>query len=235
MNSLPRVVWFLPSIIIVILCIVGPVGAFSGLLGPRPGFLLFVSALFVSLVSTLAFGTSLAFASVRRSGRRGTVLRAATIPLIAFTIFGLPTVVGLRHPINDVTTAAEDELEFAPRVVALRPPAPREGTLREQREFYPEVQPLMLTSTPQQAFERITIVAQSLPGWEIVQVHPNRLRLEALVTSRVFQFQDDVVIEVQPVNSGSQIDMRSRSRIGRTDFGANAKRIQEFFALIRGR
>jgi uncharacterized protein (DUF1499 family) len=46
------------------------------------------------------------------------------------------------------------------------------------------------------------------------------------------RFKDDVVIRIAPQGSGSRIDVRSKSRIGRSDFGANAKRIREYVRML---
>ncbi len=49
-----------------------------------------------------------------------------------------------------------------------------------------------------------------------------------------FGFKDDVVIRVRPVADGgsSRIDVRSISRVGLSDLGANAKRIETWRARV---
>ena len=59
--------------------------------------------------------------------------------------------------------------------------------------------------------------------------------LEAVVTSRLFGFQDDIAIRVRPDSDGtSRIDMRSKSRDGKGDQGANAARIRSFVGAVEG-
>jgi uncharacterized protein (DUF1499 family) len=70
-------------------------------------------------------------------------------------------------------------------------------------------------------------------GLEIVHEDANAGQLEARATSRIFRFVDDVAIRVRPTGQGSLIDLRSRSRDGRGDFGVNAKRIETLAAAIR--
>jgi uncharacterized protein (DUF1499 family) len=55
-----------------------------------------------------------------------------------------------------------------------------------------------------------------------------------MATSRVFGFEDDVVIRVRPApaGSGSVIDVRSKSRDGKGDLGVNAERIRTFVARL---
>jgi uncharacterized protein (DUF1499 family) len=53
-----------------------------------------------------------------------------------------------------------------------------------------------------------------------------------VATTRWFGFKDDVAIRISPAGAGSRVDMRSRSRVGRSDLGANARRIREFLARL---
>jgi uncharacterized protein (DUF1499 family) len=46
--------------------------------------------------------------------------------------------------------------------------------------------------------------------------------------TRIFRFVDDIVVRVRPSNGGSIVDVRSKSRDGRGDMGANAARIRAF-------
>ncbi|MBR9857299.1 MAG: DUF1499 domain-containing protein, partial [Gammaproteobacteria bacterium] len=63
-------------------------------------------------------------------------------------------------------------------------------------------------------------------------------QLEAVVSSRLFGFRDDVAIRLTPVDTESdsdtdvhtRVDMRSASRVGKSDLGANAERIRAFLA-----
>ena len=73
-------------------------------------------------------------------------------------------------------------------------------------------------------------------GWRIVDGNPAEGRIEATATTRWFGFKDDIVIRISAAGGGSRIDVRSKSRVGRSDLGANAKRIQDFLtALVTAR
>lgn len=98
---------------------------------------------------------------------------------------------------------------------------------------YPDIQPLDLPMTVADAFDLCRTVAHAMPGWRAVRSDASALRIDAEAVSRLFRFVDDVSIEVSPHGDGSRIDMRSRSRVGRSDLGANAKRIRAFFARLR--
>jgi len=56
---------------------------------------------------------------------------------------------------------------------------------------------------------------------------------DASETTAVFRFVDDVTIRVSPSADGALIDVRSKSRDGRGDLGANAARIRRFAAEAR--
>ncbi|WP_299932963.1 DUF1499 domain-containing protein [uncultured Pelagimonas sp.] len=65
-------------------------------------------------------------------------------------------------------------------------------------------------------------------GWDIISSDQDRHRFEATARTSVFYFADDVVIVVSPEADGSRVDMRSVSRVGRSDQGVNAARIRAF-------
>lgn len=140
-------------------------------------------------------------------------------------------------PIHDITTDTDNPPEFE-AVLPLRgddanpvdytdPEVPR-----QQREAYPDIQPLEIGLPPDEAFTHALTAGESM-GWEIVATDPGRGRLEATATTFWFGFRDDVVVRITPIESGSRIDVRSTSRVGRSDVGANAERIRKYFAEFR--
>ena len=56
--------------------------------------------------------------------------------------------------------------------------------------------------------------------------------LEVVATTRLMHFKDDVAVEVRPEGTGSSVHMRSKSRVGKGDLGANAKRIRMFLSEL---
>ena len=138
--------------------------------------------------------------------------------------------------IHDITTDTDNPPQF----VALRavreksPNGPEYGgekIARQQKAGYPDIQPFMLGEPPARAFERALAAARSM-GWDIAAASPEDGRIEATATTRWFRFKDDVVIRVTPAATGSRIDVRSKSRLGRSDLGTNAKRIRAYFAAF---
>lgn len=96
-----------------------------------------------------------------------------------------------------------------------------------QAKAYPGVQPLLLDAPLPDVVTRAGGVATSL-GWEVVSIEPQRGLLEATATSFWFGFVDDIVVRVTAVDGKSRVDVRSVSRVGVSDVGKNAERIEAF-------
>ncbi|MEO8432002.1 MAG: DUF1499 domain-containing protein [Acidobacteriota bacterium] len=56
--------------------------------------------------------------------------------------------------------------------------------------------------------------------------------LHAVWTSPVFRFRDDVVVAFSAEGSGTRVRVRSSSRVGRYDFGQNARHIRALFREV---
>ena len=68
--------------------------------------------------------------------------------------------------------------------------------------------------------------------WDIVAADPAQGRIEATATTLLFGFKDDVAIRITPDGAGSRVDVRSLSRVGRSDFGTNAKRVRAYLRAL---
>ncbi|HEX9782203.1 MAG TPA: DUF1499 domain-containing protein [Opitutaceae bacterium] len=175
------------------------------------------------------------------SSRRGFPLAVLGL-VIGLAVVGIPWQwwqKAQRLPfIHDITTDLENPPVFV-AVLPLRAGAPNSAEYggpelaAQQRTGYPDLGPLSLQVPPQQAFERALATARAL-AWEIVASEPTEGRIEATATTFWFGFKDDVVVRVTPTDSGSRIDVRSVSRVGRSDVGANAERITAYLARIAG-
>jgi uncharacterized protein (DUF1499 family) len=99
------------------------------------------------------------------------------------------------------------------------------------RVSYPDLEPLRLDSPPDVTFERAIATAESL-GWEIVSRSESRGVFDAQHVSTIFRFVDDITVRIVADGPGSLVDMRSKSRDGQSDLGANAARIRTYFDAL---
>ena len=92
---------------------------------------------------------------------------------------------------------------------------------------YDEIETMRFPEPPSELFPAALEVAESM-GWEMVAVVPGEGRIEATDTTFWYGFKDDVVIRVAPEGTGTLVDLRSKSRVGRSDLGVNAARIHTY-------
>lgn len=171
--------------------------------------------------------------------RRGLVLAIAGL-LIGLIMVWVPwqwKQTAQRVPlIHDITTDTENPPSFV-AILPLRKNAanpadyggPKIAAL--QRAGYPNLGPVTLNAPPHKAFQQALAAARAM-GWEIVEASPAEGRIEATDTTFWFGFKDDIVIRVAPQDGGSRIDVRSVSRVGRSDVGSNASRIRHYLEKV---
>jgi uncharacterized protein (DUF1499 family) len=140
-----------------------------------------------------------------------------------------------RPRINDITTDPNDPPAFE---YALRDPDTRDrdysypaGFAEQQRAAYPDLAPIVLALPPDRAFDAALQAVQAL-DLEVTLSDQARGVIEARATSKLFRFVDDVAIRIRPKNGGSVVDIRSKSRVGQGDLGANANRIRAIAAEL---
>ncbi|MDO6507959.1 DUF1499 domain-containing protein [Colwellia sp. 4_MG-2023] len=107
----------------------------------------------------------------------------------------------------------------------------REKLALLQQAAYPELQSILSDLSVEQAFTKAVDTAMNL-GWEVVAKDKDRGMIEAVDTTLLWAFKDDVAIRVQLTDMGSKVDLRSISRVGGTDLGANAERIKKFITAF---
>lgn len=141
--------------------------------------------------------------------------------------------------IHEVTTDTERPPQFQ-AVLALRkdakatnPPEYNDKFAPLQKKGFPDIVPAYLPGAPQAAFERALAAATTM-GWNIVASDRASGRIEAVATTFWFGFQDDVVIRVQREGEKNRVDIRSKSRVGGSDFGTNAKRVRAYLQALGG-
>jgi uncharacterized protein (DUF1499 family) len=188
--------------------------------------------------AALGLGLSLIglFLALRRRSGRGLLLGllglVATLPVVAMAV---QWDYAARHypPINDISTDTDDPPIFWDMPNPSEYPGGRTAEL--QHAAYPDMATLSLSFPPERAFALALEIARE-NGWEIVAEAPDEGRIEAVATSLLYGFKDEIVIRIEAAEGGgSVIDLRSRSRLGRIDRGVNAARIRAFLADLQAR
>jgi len=226
---------FLTALVVIL----AGLGSREGWWNFRTGFMLLQWGGYLGLIAAgISLGAAMA-AWTRRSRRA--LIAAGTGIVIALVIVGTLwqwKQTALRvPPIHDITTDTENPPVFV-AILPLRADAPNPATYggpeiaAQQRRGYPDLAPLTVSVPPARAFEIAQAAANDL-CWKIVDSDADKGRIEATATTFWFGFKDDIVVRIQPVDGGSRIDVRSVSRVGRSDVGTNAKRIQRFLEKVR--
>jgi uncharacterized protein (DUF1499 family) len=140
--------------------------------------------------------------------------------------------------IHDITTNFEDPPTFV-ALKAEREKASNEleypggKTIELQKNAYPNIQPLVLNIERGEAFKKALEAAHSMPRWEVIYADETTGRIEATATIPWFGFKDDIVVRLQEVPGGTRVDVRSASRLGKSDLGENARRIHNYLHKLK--
>jgi uncharacterized protein (DUF1499 family) len=158
-------------------------------------------------------------------------------------------------PIHDISTDTAKPLSFSAKTMAARGNnsnpvlAPNEATVPFNREklndwsgrslveiqadAYPNVKPLVIEGqAPTAIYAKALVVAKS-QGFKIASEDAATMRIDAVAESFWFGFKDDLTVAITPIANGAQVDVRSVSRVGISDLGANAKRIEAFLVAVK--
>jgi uncharacterized protein (DUF1499 family) len=83
--------------------------------------------------------------------------------------------------------------------------------------------------TTEALFDRAETALREI-GASSVEAQGEDQRLHAVF--RVILFKDDVLVAVEPQETGSALHIRSASRVGYSDLGVNARRVKRFFEAL---
>ncbi len=79
-------------------------------------------------------------------------------------------------------------------------------------------------------WDEILGMIESHPRWRLIRADEGKGLIHAEARTRVFRFVDDVRFKLKlDQNALTRVDMWSASRVGRGDFGTNARRISRFY------
>ncbi|GAB2883066.1 DUF1499 domain-containing protein [Microbulbifer echini] len=197
-----------------------------------------MAALAIALVSLFVFvwGMRKHSAQTRSNALWATLLGLLPLAVPLITVgkdnFSVPR-------IHDITTDTRNPPRYQ-AVLALRKPGDNsaeyggESVARLQRgaDVYADINPLHVHLPIERATQLAAQVAREL-GWRIVSYEPEKGHIEATDRTLLLGFTDDIVVRVRAdEDGGSRVDVRSSSREGVSDLGANAKRIREFLEVL---
>ena len=213
-------------------------GSRSGLWHFRTGFAILNWAAWGGIAAAgIALCGVIAAIKERQFNNGGLALLGLIVGVIIFAVpYSWQSAARAVPPIHDITT----DLDHPPRFVAILPlrqdaPNPAEyggsEVALQQRAAYPDIRTVLLNARPEEAFTRALATAHDL-GWKVVASLPAEGRIEMTDTTFWFGFTDDIVIRIAPDADRSRVDIRSVSRVGRSDVGTNARRIRAFIQYL---
>lgn len=222
-----------------LIAVLGVACAHFGVVAPFTGFKLFAGgALLGGLASVVV---SLVGLMISRGGRdpagRTQSLTGLALGLgLMIIVLAAARTAGDAPRINDISTDLDNPPAFASATI-VKEYAGRNMNYPAEfvevvRTSYPDLKPLRVALSPEEAFDRAIATAESL-GWEIVARSDSQLIFDARAVSTLFRFVDDISVRILRDGPGARIDMRSKSRDGQSDLGANAARIRKFFDALK--
>jgi len=234
---------YISTVIYILFVIVGSAAFLSiagirvGLIAPLSGFLMIkttvIAAFFLCFLSVLGY-------FLNKNKQEFEVKR---FYLLCFLVSFIYSVLWLSFhyqrsqlpKINDIVTNVDRPLMYI-RVADLRHTddndvAYSDGFAVQQQKYYPEITSLYLDEKSDEVFKKVLELVQA-KSWDVVSLYPSEGVVEATATTPVFWFMDDVVIRVKSTEKGTRVDMRSSSRIGRGDYGTNARRVKIFLKKL---
>ncbi|MGC1397692.1 DUF1499 domain-containing protein [Candidatus Binatus sp.] len=231
---------FFDALLAITMILVGVIGAHFYFVPAFLGFQLFALGFLLSIIGSLVglLAIFLTRTPQLRAGRNRAVVGTVICALIAVPMIIIVLSGSKYPPINDITTDFDDSPEFV-YAEQLQHEPNRDMKYNKakyadrQLAGYGPIGPIKERLSPADAYARVIEVAQAIPTWKITYKDPATDTFEAVATSRLFHFHDDVVIQIRPTPDGaSLIEMRSKSRDGIGDFGVNAKRIRHFYDRV---
>jgi uncharacterized protein (DUF1499 family) len=141
--------------------------------------------------------------------------------------------------LNDIQTTRQP-MEFK-QLAAMRPAdanrivEPDLAVAEEREKAYPDIRPMELERSVTETFDIVHEAVKRL-GWTIVLSEPPAEepgRIEATDRTMIMGYTDDALVRVTGDDAHAFIDVRSASRYGKHDLGANADHIRDLFAEVK--
>lgn len=207
--------------------VIAKIAGFSALLGGGLFAIIAVIAGVIGLVMNLRNPTT---------SRNAAILALIlSVPYAGFLI-SRPMAANGAPTIHDVTTDLANPPAFT-RLTLRADNLTGVGTVENWRSIhakaYADLQPLKIAKPVADVVSDAERLARQ-QGWDIAVADRAAGQLEATASVSYIRFKDDVIVRVRPSDDGkaSIVNMRSVSRIGVGDLGANAKRIRSFLKAL---
>jgi uncharacterized protein (DUF1499 family) len=219
--------------LVALVCLAGgPAIAWLRIVPPLTGFLVFVLGGLLALLAAVAGIVRAARGRGLPPGGVAGIVAAAVFLVVASRGAGVPR-------INDFTTDPADPPAFV-HAATLPPNRGRDlgyppAFAAEQQRCCSDLRPAHLPAGRAEALAAARRLAERMPGWSVTHVDDAAGTIEAVAETPLFHFQDDVAIRVRPNGDGTRVDVRSKSRDGRGDIGANAARIRAYVTALEAR
>lgn len=217
---------FLPILIVAL----GAAGAHLGVLGPEPGFRVAMTGALLGLPALLVSAWS-----------NGVLTPPTLVNLLPLAALGALGLQAISHPfLRDVSTHPADPPRIeAPGALVLGDDVRTMHGDRSERLLTAEKRHQHLMHLNGRVVEGTTAdwapklkAMLEARGWPVTLVEEGeRLMVHAVATSQLFRFADDVLVRARPEGEGKlRVDVRSASRVGESDLGANATRVRAVLA-----
>lgn len=227
-----RLAWFALAVLVIALALFRREPSIPALAPIAGAYAIVAVALILALI---------AFIRIWQDGHRGVRLAAGAF-LLCLVMLAPAAYAGFRYltlpPGGDVSTDIDDPPSFSRSTAALKartghvPPEIPAGQRKLHRRAYPRAVPIVLEVPAEAGFAAAQRAVTAL-RWQVVEaIRPGGRtgagRIEAIATNRLTGLVADITIRIRPRADGSRIDIRSTSRFGLHDLGANARRIAAF-------
>jgi uncharacterized protein (DUF1499 family) len=220
-----------------VLCVVGALASGFGYQGGfwhfRTGFQILKWSFFLSVATLIFILGSFFFLKAKTPMDWGTGLIGLVICLVMIYVpYSWKRTLDAHPYIHDISTDLNNPPEFVAAISLRGPddhPVEYDGpeVAEQQRTAYPDINTLTISGSKEETMNVVEGVIKD-QGMEVVDTNAQEGRIEAVATSGLYGFKDDVVVRIlESENGQSMIDIRSKSRVGKSDLGQNAKRIRK--------
>src|SRR5208282_6841216 len=203
---------FFDALLALSLIAAGIIGAHFYLIEPFMGFQLFALGFLLSIMGAL-IGFLAIFMTRKPQLRAGR--NRALVGTVICLVIALPLIVtvlrGSKYPpINDITTDFDNPPEFVFAQKLQHEPNrdmkyDKAKYAGRQLAGYGPIGPLKERLAPAAAFARVVEVAKASPTWTITYSDPATNTIEVVATSKLFHFNEDVVIQIRPTTDGERM------------------------------